>query len=248
MTEPALQAALYLEAVLPALPRLAAHDAPLAAALAGPDVAVTLFAPNSLNTRVAVTSGQATVLHNPQPGDLRLWFPTHGQLIRAFDGAGRSALAFPVAGFTRLPRARRLIAAGKRLETLLNTRAPEHLALHAWGNLLVGIQASTTLLRLHPSACPRFPLRGLVVFACPDFPAPLWIDLAALTTGTGQPDSPITARITFADLATVLAELDHVLDAPAALGLGTLRIEGHLPLAESVGQLMLQAGNRLKPH
>ncbi len=248
MTDPALQAALYLEAVLPALPRLAAHDAPLASALEGPDVAVSLYAPGALRARVAIASGQAAVARESHPGDLRLWFPTHGQLIRAFDGAGRPALALPFAGFSRLPRARRLVAAGKRLETLLNTRAPEHLPLHAWGNLLVGIQAATTLLRRRALAGPRLPLRGLVVFACPAFPSALWIDLAALTTGTGEPAAPFAARVTFANLATVLAELDHQLDAPAALGLGTLRIEGHLPLAEALGQLMLQAGQLLKPH
>lgn len=248
MTAPALQAALYLEAVLPALPALAAHDAPLAAALAGPDVAVSLFAPNDLRARVAITAHQPSISRTSQPGDVRIWFPSAGQVVRAFDGSGRFSFALPFAGLTRLPRARRLVAAGKRLETLLNTRAPEHLALHAWGSLLVGIHAATTLLRRHPEACPRLPLRGVVAFACPAFPAPLWIDLDALTTGTGEPAARTAARITFADLATVLAELDHALDAPAALGLGTLRIEGHLPLAEALGQLMLQAGTILKPH
>jgi hypothetical protein len=86
-----------------------------------------------------------------------------------------------------------------------------------------------------------------VVFACPAFPAPLWIDLATLAIGSGEPAAPVTARITFASLDTVIAELDHALDAPAALGLGTLRIEGHLPLAEALGLLMLQAGKLLKP-
>jgi hypothetical protein len=53
--------------------------------------------------------------------------------------------------------------------------------------------------------------------------------------------------VSFADLATVLAELDQRLDAPAALGLGGLRIEGYLPLAEQLGIIMLQAGKLLKP-
>lgn len=247
MTDPALQAALYLEAVLPAIPALSAHDAPLAAALAGPDFAVSFFAPGGLSARVAVTDNQPSVAPAARPGDVRVWFPSAKQVVRAFDGSGRFAFALPFAGFGRLPRARRLVVAGKRLETLLDTRAPGHLALHAWGNLLVGIRAATTLLRRRPGACPHLPLRGVVAFNCPDFPAPLWIDLDALATGAGEPASPVTARVTFADLATVLAELDHALDAPAALGLGTLRIEGHLPLAEALGQLMLQAGALLKP-
>lgn len=246
MTDDGLKAALYLEAVLPALPALAAHDAPLAAALAGPDVAVTLSAPGNLRTRIAVDNNRATVAHESQPGDVRLWFPSHARLIRAFDGSGRTAFALPLGGFARLFRARRLQAAGQRLETLLNTRADAHLTLHAWGNLLVGIQAVTTWLRRHPEDRARFP-SGTVVFTCPAFPTPLHLDLTTLTAGTGEPASLVTARVTFADLATVLAELDHQLDGPAALGLGTLRIEGHLPLAENLGLLMLKAGNLLKP-
>jgi hypothetical protein len=249
MTNTALKAALYLEAVLPALPLLAAHDAPLAAALAGPDVAISFSAPDGLRARLGVVRNQTTCTRDPRPGDLRLWFPTHGQLVRAFDGSGRTAIALPFGGFTQLPRARRLIAAGQRLETLLNTRAPAHLALHAWGNLLVGIQAAVTWLRRHPEGPGVHERlgRGLAVFACPAFPAPLWLNLADLTAGIGEPSDPLTVRVIFADLATVLAELDHQLDAPAALGLGTLRITGYLPLAEALGLIMLKAGQLLKP-
>lgn len=250
MTDLALAAALYWEAALPAMPLLAAHDAPLAAALAGPDVAVAFSAPGNLRARCAIIGGQLTVSREPaRPGDVRLWFPTAGQVVRAFDGSGRAALALPFGGFTRLARARRFTAAGQRLEVLLNTREPAHLALHAWGNLAVGIHAAMTWLRRHPDgpAAHASLGRGTAVFVCPAFPAPLWLDLATLTAGTGEPPAPVTVRIEFADLATVLAELDHQLDAPAALGLGTLRITGYLPLAENLGLVMLAAGNLLKP-
>jgi hypothetical protein len=249
MTDIALKAALYLEAVLPVLPLLAAHDAALANALAGPDVSVSFLAPGGLCTRVAINHAIATVDHAPRSGDVRLWFPTAKQVVHAFDGSGRIALALPLGGFSRLGRARRLVAAGRRLEALLDTRDPEHLALHAWGNLAVGIRAAVTWLRRHPDG-PNTHVRlgrGTAVFSCPSWPTPLWIDLAKLTTGTGEPATAATVRIEFADLATVLAELDHQLDAPAALGLGTLRITGFLPLAENLGLLMLQAGKLLQP-
>ncbi len=250
MTDTALKAALYLEAVLPALPLLAAHDAPMAAALAGPDVALSFSAPGGLSTRLAITNNLPAVTRTPKPGDARLWFPTAGQVVRAFDGAGRFALAVPFGNVARLPRAGRLVVAGKRLETLLNTRADAHLALHAWGSLAVGIRAAVTWLRRHPDGPGTHARlgRGLVVFACPAFPAPLWLDLATLETGSGEPPQAFTVRIEFADLATVIAELDHQLDAPAALGLGTLRITGYLPLAENLGLIMLKAGNLLKPN
>jgi hypothetical protein len=198
---------------------------------------------------LAVTSNTATVTSASQAGDVRLWFPTCGQVVRAFDGSGRFALAVPFGNVARLHRTRRLVAAGHRLEALLNTRNSAHLALHAWGNLLVGIRATATWLSRHPDG-PATLVRlgcGTAVFRCPAFPAPLWLDLATLMSGTGTPPAPVTVQIEFTDLPTVLAELDHQLDAPAALGLGTLRITGYLPLAENLGLLMLQVGAILKP-
>ena len=248
MSDSALLAALYLEAVLPVLPHLAAHDGPLAATLAGPDLAVSLLAPGGLRTRLALTGGATTVTHVPCPGDLRLWFPTAAQVVRAFDGQKRPALALPVGGFFKLLRARRLVAAGARLETLLNTRAAPHLALHAWGNLLVGIAAGAVWLRRHPDG-PALHRRlggGLGVLNCPAFPAPIWFDAATLSWGVGPPPGPVRVAITFARMEVVLAELDQRLDAPAALGLGDLRIEGYLPLAEQLGIVMLQAGKHMK--
>lgn len=249
MSDATLLAALYLEAVLPALPHLAAHDAPLAAALAGPDVAVTLLAPGGLRCRLAVSANLATVSSAPRSGDLRLWFPTAHQVVRAFDGKGRPSLTLPISGVHRLPRARRLVAAGARLETLLNTRADSHLALHAWGKLLVGIAAASVWLRRHPDGpeLHRSLGSGIGTITCKDFPAPLWFDAAAITWGVGPPPRPAKATITFGNLDVVLAELDQRLDAPAALGLGELRITGYLPLAEHLGVVMLAAGKLLKP-
>jgi hypothetical protein len=242
MTAQALKSALYLDAVLSALAELSTHDAPLRAAAAGPrPFAVTLSVRNVGSRSLAFTP-EGQISTSPQPNSLRLWFPSTGQFLRTV--ANRPALTLPVSGWTQLPQIRRFSATGSRLETLLNTRADAHLALHAWGNLLVGIRATTTWLRLHPADRTRFP-SGTVVFACPAFPTPLHLDLATLTAGPGEP-AAFTTRITFADLPTVLAELDHQLDAPAALGLGTLRIEGHLPLAENLSLLMLQAGKLLK--
>ena len=249
MTETSLKAALYLEAVLPALPHLAAHDTPLAEALAGPDVSIAFVAPGGLRARLGIRDGQVTVTAQPQPGDLRLWFPSTGQLVNAFDGSGRSSLALPVGGWTKLLRARRLTAAGQRLETLLNTRSDSHLRLHAWGNLLVGVAAASAWLRHHPDSRT---LRasfggGTGLLTCPDFPAPIWFDAGALTWGLGEPTEPVTVRIQFARLSVVLAELDNQLDQPAALGLGDLVITGLQPLAEKLGLVMLKAGKLLKP-
>ena len=250
MTPAELHATLTLDAALPALAALSPHDPALRAAAAGPRPFAVSLAIRGLPSRrrlAFASDGSITTSTTPQPGDLRLWFPSAGQFLRTT--TNRPALVLPTGGFLQLPQARRFSAAGARLETLLNTRADAHLALHAWGNLHVGLAAAASWLRHHPDG-PSTHVRlgrGTAVFACPIFPAPLWLDLATLTTGTHIPPAPVTSRITFANLETLLAELDQQLDAPAALGLGTLRIEGHLPLAENLGLVMLKAGNLLKP-
>lgn len=245
MTADALKAALYLDAVLPALGELSALDPALRSAASGSrPFAVTLDVCNVGRRHLAFTP-EGRISTAAQPKSLRLWFPSAGQFLRTV--SNRPALTLPFGGWTQLPQIRRFSAAGARLQTLLETRADAHLSLHAWGNLLVGIRATVAWLRLNPPDRARFP-SGTVVFACPAFPSPLWLDLATFATGTGEPSSPVASRITFADLETLLAELDHALDAPAAIGLGKLRIDGHLPLAENLGLLMLTAGNLLKPH
>ena len=250
MTDDALKAVLYLEAVLPALTPLAFHDSVLRTAAAGSRSFALSLSVRGLpvHRRLVFTpDGLITTSAAPEPGDLRLWFPSTGQFLRAM--TNRPALALPVGGWGAFPQVRRFSAAGARLETLLNTRADAHLALHAWGNLIVGLAAAVSWLRHHPDGPATHDRlgHGTAVFASPVFPEPLWLNLATLTTGTGEPSADATVRVEFADLATLLAELDNRLDAPAALGLGTLRITGYLPLAESLGLLMLKAGNLLKP-
>ena len=245
MTETSLKAALYLEAVLPALAHLVPHDAALRESAAGKRAFAIALRPHRSSVRRLAfsTDGSISTSNTAQPGDLRLWFPTAGQFLRTMEN--RPAFALPVGGWRGLGQVGRFSAAGKRLETLLNTRADAHLRLHAWGNLLVGVAAACAWLRHHPSE--RAGLGGTGVLACPDFPESIWFDADTLTWGLGEPASSPTVRITFARLSVVLAELDNQLDQPAALGLGDLVITGLQPLAEKLGLVMLKAGKLLKP-
>jgi len=245
MTETSLKAALYLEAVLPALAHFAPHDTALRACASGPRAFAIALCPRGGPVRRLAfsTDGAISTGDTAQPGDLRLWFPSAGQFLRTMEN--RPALVLPVGGWNALGQVGRFSAAGKRLETLLNTRDDAHLALHAWGNLLVGVAAACAWLRRHPDEC--IGLVGTGVLTCPDFPASIWFDASALTWGIGEPAEPVTVRIHFARLSVVLAELDNQLDQPAALGLGDLVITGLQPLAEKLGLVMLKAGKLLKP-
>ncbi len=261
-----LQALLALEAALPALALLAPHDAELRRAASGPrPFAVTLSvrglisrcrlafaADGSVTTDDSVTLGAPALVrrgassrHQP-PGDLRLWFPTSNQFLRAT--ANRPALAIPHSKLTALGQLSRFKAAGKRLDQILRdpSLAP---ALFAYGNLAVGLAGACAWLRHHPDAPARRAALGdgLLTFACPALPAPLWIDLAALTSGTGSAPRPPVAELSFATLDTLLAELDHSLDSLAALGGGELRIRGHLLIAERLSLVLNEVSRLLNP-
>jgi len=249
MTDHALTAALNLEAALPALALLAPHDAELRRAASGPRPFAVTLAVRGLSSRsrlVFATDGTITTSASPAPGDLGLWFPTANQFLRAT--AHRPALALPHGKITSLTQLTRFTAAGQRLDKLL--RDPrENPALFAFGNLAVGLAGACAWLRHHPDAPARRAALGdgVLTFACPALPAPLWLDLAALTTGTGPaPRAPI-AELTFATLDTLLAELDHSLDALAALGGGELRIRGHLLIAERLSLVLNEVSRLLNP-
>ena len=250
-----LHAALHLHAVFPALGVLAARDPAFADILAAPDTAVTLQAPGLVPARIARAGGQLRVTRHARPGDLRLLFPTCGQLVRAC--SHRFALALPVAGWTRLGSGRRLLeTAGARLETVLTDRAAarsdaDFARLHVPAALTVAVAGAAVWLRHHPDGPAlhrRFGPR-LATFTTLDPEFSIWIDLApdAPAWGLGAPPRAADVAVRFADLPTVVAELAHKLDSLAALGLGTLRIDGHLPLAEQLGLVMQRVDRILQP-
>ncbi len=244
-----LLAALHLEAVLPALALLAPHDAELRRVAAGSRafaVALTVrgaAAPRRLSFTAEGGISTASVV---EPGDLRLWFPTAAQFLRVVNQ--QSALLLPLGGWGSLGQVGRFAAAGRRLDQLL--REPrENPALFAYGNLAVGLAAVAVWLRLHPAGAERRVRlgEGVVTFACPALPAPLWLDLRSLTSGIGPVPRPPVSEVIFADLPTLMAELEHRLDALAALGGGELRIRGHLPVAEGLGLVLNEVSRLLNP-
>jgi hypothetical protein len=244
-----LTAALHLEAALPALALLAPHDADLRRAASGPRPFAVTLAVRGLPSRCRLafaTDGSVTTAPVPEPGDLRLWFPTANQFLRAT--AQRTALAIPHGNIAALGQLSRFQAAGKRLDQLLRdpSLAP---ALVAFGNLAVGLAGACAWLRHHPDAPARRAALGdgVLTFACPALPPPLWIDLAALTSGTGPAPRPPVTELTFATLDTLLSELDHTLDSLAALGGGELRIRGHLLVAERLSLVPNEVSRLLNP-
>ena len=244
-----LLAALHLEAVLPALALLAPHDAGLRRAAAGSRsfaVALSVRGGDAPRRIAFSAEGGITTTKVAQSGDLRLWFPASSQFLRLVNH--RPALLLPLGGWSALGQVARFAAVGQRLDQLL--RDPrENPALFAYGNLAVGLAGAAVWLRLHPQGAERRARLGdgVATFACPALPAPLWLDLRTLTSGVGPAPRPPVVEITFADLPTLMAELEHRLDALAALGGGELRIRGHLPVAEGLGLVLNEVSRLLNP-
>ncbi len=244
-----LLASLHLDAVLPALALLAPHDAELREAASGRvSFGVTLRTRGLASRRRLAFSpdGAITTATSAERGDLRLWFPGPGQLVRTMEK--RASLVVPTGGWGGLGQLGRFSRAGARLDALLRNPSVSP-PLFAFGSLAVGLAGAAVWLRLHPDGASRRAALGdgLVAFSCPALPAPLWIDLSALETGVGPaPRAPIT-ELFFKNLDTLIAELEHRLDALAALGGGELRIRGHLLIAERLGLVLAEVGRLLNP-
>ncbi len=245
-----LLATLHLRAVLPQMAILAAEDPVLRAAAAGTTELVLTF-------EVAGIGHTALRLHPdghiqtldtdaPPPGTLRLWFPTVGQFLRTVEG--RSAFVLPRGGLLRLRERSRLEQASRRFEAILRDPAVDA-RLHALGSLAVGLAAAATWLRTHPAgpALQTELLDGTFTFTCPDLPHAFWFDARTLCSGTGTPPRPPIAETHLDRLETLLAELNHSQDSLAALGAGTLRVRGHLPVMERFNLLLAEVAHLLLP-
>ncbi|EIP99958.1 hypothetical protein OpiT1DRAFT_04491 [Opitutaceae bacterium TAV1] len=253
MSPSTLKAALYLEVVPGVLTLLSGHDEALAAALAGPAFGIVFAGPHGLRARLAIADGAIRSEDAGRPGDLRLRFMSAGALVRAFEN--RPTFALPLGGWRHLrDGVRRFGRAGERLRVILDDREtarrdPALLALHAWGSLAAGLAAATAWLRHHPDgAAERAQLgEGAFVFDCDALPAPLWIHPASLRRGAGEPPGAPVARVEFAHVPVLFAELGHRLDALAALGTGELRITGRLPLVDRLSAVINRASALLRP-
>lgn len=250
-----LTAALYLHAIFPAMAVLASRDPVFRNILSGRDTAITLQAPGLAPTRIARTGNQLTVGHTKNSGDLHLCFPSCGQLVRAC--THRAALALPIGGWRHFSSGQRLLeAAGIRLEQVLTDhtaakRDPDFGRLHVPAALTVAVAGTAVWLRHHadgPALHQRYSTR-LITFTTADPAFSIWLDLQPKSPawGLGAPPRAADAAVHFADLPTVVAELSHELDSLAALGFGTLRITGLLPLAEQLGLIMQDVDRILRP-
>ena len=248
--EKRLIARLHLDAVLPAMALLAPHDAPLRTAVGGRRDLPISFEVKDVGNSALTLGRDGTVAAHPaghRPGGaLRLWFSSPQQFLQST--ANQAALPLPLGGWSRLGEVSRLREAGRRVESLLRDRSIDPV-LFGFGNLAVGLAATTVWLREHPAGAAQRPALhdGVVTFSCPDLPADLWIDCRELTSGRGDPPRAPLAEVTLRDLDTLVAELDQRLDSLAALGGGEIRIRGHLLVVDRLNLILAAVSRLLNP-
>ncbi len=254
MDQASLLAQLHLHAVLPALVELARDDA-VAKEIATRAFAVELHAGDGLHNLVAAENGLVRISPDSVPTRaVRLRFSSAAALNALF--LGRAALPpLPTRGFWRIGALRRFISLTNRLNAVLQPREPiaerALLRLHARLSFGVALRA-LPLVAEHDVAARRIRAAtppGVFSLQVPEAGFRAWArwDGSAVTSGFGEPPAAVTAAVTVHDFDTALAMLAGSADSQAAVGLGRVRVEGLLLLADGVDALLQRVDAYLGP-
>ncbi len=243
---------LYLSAVLPCLSALATYD-PVAREILGPATgtivfrilrgrAVTVRLEAGAVTWQAGAAGDATLI---------LVFLSDGHLNAFFSGNGW-ALPLPAWGGWRIGLQLRFARLAARLEAVMDGHAAvlataAGRALHARLSLIAAGLGLTALaggdapamgaLRSIPHGLASFTIGGQA-------DATVWFDHGSAdhAAGWGEPPRRPDVTISFVDVDTAYAALREEIDTLAAVGLGHIRVDGLVPLADGLNFVMERLG------
>lgn len=255
--DPAVRSHLYLEAVLPCLSELVAHDA----------TARALISDLGTSLRFRILGGGGATLHI-EPGHIRcdnhavggasivLLFVSAAHL-NAFFAGHKWAVPLLLWGGWRIRTLSRFSRLAQRLEAALNgdeaiIATPEGRRLHARLSLMAAGLGLTSLARgdaPSQAALRQLPF-GLASFTIAgESEATVWFDYAPeqCLSGWSQPPRTPEVTITFDDAEIAYAAMRDQLDALAATGLGRIRVDGLVPLADGLNAIMQRLRVYLDP-
>jgi hypothetical protein len=254
---PSVLSQLYLEAVLPCLGELVAHD----------PAARDLIAGTKASLRFRILSGPAVTLHiehgtiRTQTGaaggaSIVLLFVSAAHLNAFFSG---NSWAVPILlwGGWRIRTLSRFTRLAERLEAVLDGHeavlaSPEGRRLHARLSLMAAGLGLTPLARGDEptrTALHALPF-GLASFTIEGEPqATVWFDYGQqhVASGWSQPPRRPEVSIAFNDPETAYDAMRDQLDALAATGLGRIRVDGLVPLADGLNFIMQRIRVYLQP-
>jgi hypothetical protein len=239
---------LYLEAVLPCLTALVEQD-PLARELIGTEEGSIAF---------RVIGGPATTVHvqrgkvlcamtGTRSASVVLLFLTRAHL-NAFFAGRKWAAPIPVWGGWRFGLLKRFAQLAERLEAVLNGHKSviddaNGRRLYARLSLVAATLGLRTLERGDAptrTALQSVPL-GLACFTIAgEDGASAWFDhgISASTAGWGEPPRRPEVCITFNTMETAFLAMRDEIDSIAAVGLGHIKIDGLVPLADGLNAAM----------
>jgi hypothetical protein len=241
---------LYLEAVLPCLTTLAEHD-PLARELIGAkEASIVLRVIRGPATTVHLRRGEVLcAMAGTRNPSVVLLFLNRAHL-NAFFAGHKWAVPVPVWGGWRVGLLKRFATLAQRLEAVLNGHKsviddPSGRRLYARLSLVAATLGLRALLRGDAptlAALHSVPL-GLACFSIEgEDGASAWFDhrtsASVSTAGWGEPPRRPEVCIAFRNVEIAFLAMRDEIDSIAAVGLGDIKIDGLVPLADGLNSAM----------
>ncbi len=246
-----LLARLHLEAVLPTLGELPGEWTRAARLTRRGRLDVELRAGRDLATRVRLRDGLLRVAPGGGAPAVRLAWKDHRSFNALLRDERPRRLPRVERGLWRVPMLVRLGRMMAEFSAVMNppdaalerdakrARAHVRLALNVLLRALPILAAHDAPTRRALAGGPA----GLILLAVPsaDYSAWIRLDADAASAGRGDPPAPPDARIIFRDVASAARLLRGALDPATAVGLGWVRIEGALLLADLLDVLLARS-------
>jgi hypothetical protein len=254
---PAVLSRLYLGAVLPCLDDLTEQDPVSQSILGAMDASISIRIVGGPAATLSFRSGRAawTAGSTPAPSVLLLFLSNSH--LNAFFSGKKWALPIPLWGGWRVGVLARFAKLAERLEAVLDghpsvlnsaqgRRLHARLSLVAAGlglrPLAQGDVTAQTSLRTLPAGLASFSIEG-------EPHSTVWFDNGSRDCAAGWCDPPRVpeVRIVFDGVETAFCALRDEIDTLAAVGLGQIRIDGLVPLADGLNFVMQRLRVYLKP-
>jgi len=240
-------ARIFLQAVLPLFEELPKGDNAAKKAIKGLSGVITFRAPKNLAAQVEIKDGTITVTQGKgKKSSITLFLPTVRMLNNLFKNKG-FALPLPVWGIWNLKLVNAFTKLGDRLNYYMTpdpkkplsageTKLAATLMLFAatLGAAIVGQQDGEKLATKMPDGIAQFEIKG----------GPSVFVEKRRATFSGAKGSPkdFSMFMSFADYDIAYSMFIGKLDFMAAIPMGNITLNGSLPMADQISQLMLKVG------
>lgn len=241
-----VKARLYLNAVLPAFEDLLTQNEQAREVIGARAFTLTFQTSSGIKSSLSFTE-QSCTFHKSgaERSQIIIHFITEEHLNKEFEGVG-FRLPIPIKGSTRFGDIKAFKALSSILEETLRPHKEEledpakhdlqialqlGIALRATIELTTHEKLSRTIMKNTPE--------GTAYFSVGKDGYGAWLKWhkGRLTSGKGEPEQTPDVTVQFVDAETAIRAVGNRIDVMAAIGLGDIKIEGLIPLADSLGYI-----------